>query len=631
MYLASAPLISLAFALSALAAPDLGRLKRPLELVVLQDCEGTCDILTLRDAQHVRGLPPRGVHTGRLPTQSGQERISFVSYDEHTLWRAAQSQCGTLDTAALIPDDTSQASQQSVLTSPQLKYSTNLVGKAPPMQVHRLIKSGDSSNRVDLVFFSDGYTDGEHAKFLEDAKRLAEDVSYNQTFNTVKPLLNFWAAFTPSKESGVGVGGKPKDTVFGLYRDGTELRGVLYSKPEVARAACLSLGDACDYPILMGNDPLSGGLGGEFTVITPSLANGPLVLRHELGHSIIDVGEEYDGGYAYFGVNAAANLSTVPWAHWLTPSPTTDAAPAAAHSERAAMPLQAYAWTLLNTSAPWTARFAAAGTYARHLVRFSLSGVPAAADLRVALDGADLAWEPRPGIGRDRWHYDVYRAGGLAQGAHEVEFALVNAAREGDAQMCSVEVLEFGDEHEFNATPGHYSMYPTFSLENTTTYRPTNEDCLMRQVTTADFCSACTEGLWTALLRRVDPIDALTARCTPGAAPGTVDLAAELRLVPLAAAHADSATTKEQEAAIEGEEAAIEGEAAAGASYTVAWTQDGAALPRFANATRLAVRGVRADAVFAVDVAFATDEVRVDRDGLLASHRDMALAELCAL
>ena len=41
-------------------------------------------------------------------------------------------------------------------------------------------------------------------------------------------------------------------TPFGLYRDGTELRGVYYSKPEVAEAACLSLGTQCDYPILLG-------------------------------------------------------------------------------------------------------------------------------------------------------------------------------------------------------------------------------------------------------------------------------------------------------------------------------------------------------------------------------------------
>jgi hypothetical protein len=64
-------------------------------------------------------------------------------------------------------------------------------------------------------------------------------------------------------QSGIGVGGQPKDTVYGLYRDGTELRGVYYDKPEVARAACQSTN--CDYPILLGNDPFYGGLGGTFT------------------------------------------------------------------------------------------------------------------------------------------------------------------------------------------------------------------------------------------------------------------------------------------------------------------------------------------------------------------------------
>lgn len=41
-------------------------------------------------------------------------------------------------------------------------------------------------------------------------------------------------------------------TVYGLYRDGTELRGVYYKKPEVAGAACSSMGEQCDYPILLG-------------------------------------------------------------------------------------------------------------------------------------------------------------------------------------------------------------------------------------------------------------------------------------------------------------------------------------------------------------------------------------------
>ncbi len=90
----------------------------------------------------------------------------------------------------------------------------------PPLEIEPLIISGPSSNRVDLVFFSDGceprpslydfvLTQGrpidlleEREKFIVDALRLAEDVSKNQTFNTVQPILNFWAAFTPSQEVG---------------------------------------------------------------------------------------------------------------------------------------------------------------------------------------------------------------------------------------------------------------------------------------------------------------------------------------------------------------------------------------------------------------------------------------------
>lgn len=112
------------------------------------------------------------------------------------------------------------------------------------------------------------------------------------------------------------------------------------------------------------------------------------------------------------------------------------------------MPLQDYAWTLLNTTTPWSTKFSASGMYSRHLVRFSLSGLPESSDLTVELNGEDLNWAPRQDIGVDRWHYDVYRDGGLADDVHEVKFKLNNADREGIAQLCSVEILEFGNEKE---------------------------------------------------------------------------------------------------------------------------------------------------------------------------------------
>ncbi|KAJ7062372.1 IgA peptidase M64-domain-containing protein [Mycena amicta] len=477
---------------------------------------------------------------------------------------------------------------------------------SPPLEVLPLDISGPSINRVDLVFFADGYLAEERDKFIEDAMRLADDISGNQTFDTVKPLMNFWAAFTPSKESGVGVGGKPKDTVFGLYRDGTELRGVYYAKPKVAAAACASLGTQCDYPILMGNDPLYGGLGGRFTfaifslfiakansslnrVITPSLANGALILRHELGHSIIKVGEEYDGGYAYSGPNAYSNLSEpVPWSHWLTD-------PSNVRLERSVMPMQDYAWTLLNTSTPWSITFDSSGTYARHLVRFSLSGVPDQADLRVELDGVDLGWVPRRNIGVDRWHYDVHRKGGLSPGPHTLSFTLLNTEREPEAQICNAEMLEFGDESEFISTPGHYSLYPTYSIDNITTYRPTNEDCLMRIVTTPNFCKACLEGLWLSLLRNVSLIDSIDESC----ASESETTALTLRLVPLAQFRAAAVADLSE-------------------SYTITWSaaEDGKVLDGLTNKTQVSLPA----GSYTVNVKYTTSEVRVDSHKLLTAQ-----------
>jgi hypothetical protein len=113
------------------------------------------------------------------------------------------------------------------------------------------------------------------------------DISGNQTFSTVRPLLNIWAAFTPSNNVSMSLpifhvfnlrflewnrDGHTASrvckftqiwtrcrwciticsTAFGLYRVGTELRAIYCGKKPVARSACASLGTACDYPILLG-------------------------------------------------------------------------------------------------------------------------------------------------------------------------------------------------------------------------------------------------------------------------------------------------------------------------------------------------------------------------------------------
>ncbi|KAI1378590.1 IgA peptidase M64-domain-containing protein [Hypoxylon crocopeplum] len=453
----------------------------------------------------------------------------------------------------------------------------------PPLEIQPLIVNGPSSNRVDLIFFGDGYTEDEKDKFFADALTLAKNVTDGQTFFDVLPLLNFWAGFSPSVESGVGTGGQPLDTVYGLYRDGTELRGVYYDKPEVARAACQST-DACDFPILLGNDPFYGGLGGTFTVITSSPNNGPVILRHELGHSIIGVGEEYDGGQVYRGVNAAQSTSSVPWTQWYTNPPTEPTI------QRSNMPIQAYPWTLLNTSQSWSQTFTSAGTYSTYLLQLSVSGMTASSDLRVEVDGEDVGWEINPAVGVDRYIYNMKIDEALAPGEHDIRFTLLNPEIQGSAQLCNLEVIEYGDE--FNFEPRYHGFYPTFSAINRTSYRPTNDLCLMRDTYSANFCDACIEGLWLSLLSGLSLVDNVTQVAQPD---GSTNVT--LGLIPLAQFR--QVPNPHEEA------------------YTILWygADEDVVLEEWTNSTSALIEpGVTE---FGVEVSFSSEQIRVDNDGVL--------------
>ncbi|CAG7852682.1 SubName: Full=Uncharacterized protein {ECO:0000313/EMBL:KIM28354.1} [Serendipita indica DSM 11827] len=486
--------------------------KELIQLSVSEYQDGTCELLSIRTVQHRReGINPAKTHVERQiqPQEPGNEPWTLLriygSSEEEALAQL-DVECKHRRARKFDASKGIDPEQRVMGFSERLSWE-NPLPPPPSLIVKPLVLSGPSDNRVDLVFFGDGYTPSEEAKFFADALRLAEDISANQTFSSVKPLLNIWAAYTPSNFSGIGTDLEPRDTAFGLYRVGTELRAIYCAKKPVARAACASLGPGCNFPILLANSEFYGGLGGEFSITTSSVLNGALVLRHELGHSIIDVGEEYDGGYAYYGPNSSPIPPTISikWSHWLdSPAPT-------ARAERAISPLQAYPWTILNASTPYTALFDSSGLFSWHMVRFSLSGFPKKHDLTVLLDGENIGWEPRPDIGMDRWHYDIKRQKALLPGQHNLTFSVAEDAQVSQGQLCSFEIIEYGNSSEFNNTEGHIGAYPTFSMWNGTTYRPTNEGCLMRQVVLPSFCRPCLEGLWLQLLRRVELIDDLTA------------------------------------------------------------------------------------------------------------------------
>jgi hypothetical protein len=116
------------------------------------------------------------------------------------------------------------------------------------------------------------------------------------------------------------------------------------------------------------------------------------------------------------------------------------------------VPLLAYPWTMLNKTKPWSITFNTDGTFSSALLRFSLSGVPNSTAVKISLDKQEVQWEANKDVKLDRWFYDlpVYgeEQGGLPQGSHELSFNLQENGLEGLAQLCSVELIEYGNANE---------------------------------------------------------------------------------------------------------------------------------------------------------------------------------------
>lgn len=151
--------------------------------------------------------------------------------------------------------------------------------------------------------------------------RLTKEMFEGVTFRSYLPLFNIWAVYVESEESGIGYRLKnchyklligltsrinkmniifvslyrysgPKNTPFRLYRESGQLRGIFPGNAQYARQVCTLTGTSgCDYPSIIGNDDFYGGLGGEFVISTKSERTGTVVLRHEMGHNFVNVGE----------------------------------------------------------------------------------------------------------------------------------------------------------------------------------------------------------------------------------------------------------------------------------------------------------------------------------------------------
>ncbi|KAI8615264.1 IgA peptidase M64-domain-containing protein [Chytriomyces sp. MP71] len=474
--------------------------------------------------------------------------------------------------------------------------------------VKQLINSGPSTNRIDVTFMGDGYTKDQQDLFFGDIQRLVDEMWSGGAFDGVLPLFNVWAVFVPSREAGIGTGDTPRDTVFGLYRDGTELRGIYPSYPEVARAACKATGpNGCDFPSLIGNDAYYGGLGGEFTIGTSSKTTGSLVLRHEFGHTLVNEGEEYDGGEAYFGSNSAYELKNIKWKKWLSEPPFGKFK---LKEQRNTIRVQDYSWYDL-AKGPYQLEFSSDGTYNRWYIRITASGVEQDGSLEVYLDGKRMSWQSHGNLDRgfhDWTSHDV----GFTNGTHKLEFRQGFPPTNTTSpirQLCSVTVHEYAAEPEYHFDPDYVGAFPTYSLSGKKSYRPTHESCLMRNMTSPVFCPVCKEGLFLSLLDRISLIDSINTSCEPqsGGDDDSDEWGAKslhvARLNLLKLAHLRE-----------------KGKRVPGEKYNIKWIRDGVAVNELDDKEEVRVKAKDAVGDWSVSVRISTPLVRDDPDGMTVSR-----------
>eukprot|EP00835_Amoeboradix_gromovi_P004105 NODE_302_length_11399_cov_0.339115.p1 type:complete len:547 gc:universal NODE_302_length_11399_cov_0.339115:7001-5361(-) len=453
-----------------------------VQLLFSKTLDNDCKYLRTNNFPHYRGILPKQV--------TYRNMMEITADDTDSALLVAKKHCATLDMKIIVQDEEAPLLED-------VDY-----------ELQSIITSGNPDNRIDVVFMGDGYTKSERTKFFNDIKRLVDEMWNGQTFKPLLPMFNIWALYIPSVDSGISFMQYSKNTVFGLRRDGNELRGIMPGKANFARQLCNKLGTKCDYPSIIGNDVFYGGLGGEFVISTSSATTGTTVLRHEMGHNFATEGEEYDDGYVYSGYNSARSIGSIQWSHWVASKIDLE--------NKLNMLATEHPWASLDN--PYILKFKTNSNYNYWKLLISLSGVENAESVRVSVDEIEMPLESKGTLDRQFYFWKFTKP--LAVGTHELRIEqlkkpLLRDPRTGEIMgrtVCSLDIHEYErnvfDEYE------SVGAFPTWDIRGRKSYRPTNDLCIMRNMTSPRFCPVCMEGMHINFLQKIRLIDSLNVTCT---------------------------------------------------------------------------------------------------------------------
>jgi IgA Peptidase M64 len=207
--------------------------------------------------------------------------------------------------------------------------------------VTQVINNGPRTDRINIVFLSEGYTTASMPNFAGHVDTAVNYLFGREPWQQYRNFCNVFRIQIASTQDGTdnGTGGGTKNTYFstGFYDTSTpQLLSIANGSTGYTRIFSLLNTHVPEYDvaILLVNDIKYGGSGGTVAIASVNQYSAQVV-EHELGHSFANLADEYDIQYPGFSPSeqlnntAQTNRSLIKWRHWIdsaTPVPTPETA-----------------------------------------------------------------------------------------------------------------------------------------------------------------------------------------------------------------------------------------------------------------------------------------------------------------
>jgi hypothetical protein len=191
-------------------------------------------------------------------------------------------------------------------------------------------ENGPRSERINIVFLSEGYMTNQMASFRTHAQNAANYLFSRDPWKRYRPYCNVYAIEVASNQSGTdnGAAGGTRDTYFHSGFNTPSITQLLtISSPGPSRAYSLLNQHVPEYdvPVVLVNDTKYGGSGGSISVASVH-SSSAMIVEHEVGHSFAGLADEYDTYYAAYtptesyNATQVTNRTQIRWKSWVETS-----------------------------------------------------------------------------------------------------------------------------------------------------------------------------------------------------------------------------------------------------------------------------------------------------------------------